>query len=170
MPMEKRHRPWAVCIVSILCLGSQVHAASPADGSCDAAMVGSTSHPSHLWSRFTIYLLVEGRLPAPSSDLVRVLQVALEVYGKETELNVYFAVPSLLGALPPHQKPSAVPLLVAEPEDACSPLKTRHLAGEHPPCAAMKFLVSGISTYCGSMQSVGGAREQCLSRLRSKIL
>ena len=128
MPMQKRLR--AVCIVSILCLGAQAHAASPADGSCDAAMVGLPSHPSLLWSCFAICLLVEGRLPAPPSDLVLALQVALEVYGEDTELNVYFAVPSLLGVLPPQQKPSAVPLLVAHPEDACSPLKTRHLAGK----------------------------------------
>lgn len=131
MPMEKRLRPWAVCIVSILCLGAQVHAASPADGSCDAAMVCLLSQPSLLWSRCTMYLLIEGRLPAPPSELVLALQVALEVYGEDTELNVYFAVPSLLGVLPPHQKPSAVRLLVADPEDACSPLRIRHPAGEN---------------------------------------
>ena len=59
------------------------------------------------------------------------MQVALEVYGGGTEMDVYFGVPSPLGYLPAQQRAEAIPLLVADPENACSPLSSRHLAGKH---------------------------------------
>ncbi len=58
------------------------------------------------------------------------MQVALEVYGDSTEMDVYFGVPSPLGFLPPQQRAEAISLLVADPEDACNSLSSRHLAGE----------------------------------------
>jgi len=59
------------------------------------------------------------------------VQVALEVYGGGTEMDVYFGVPSPLGFLPPQQRAEAISLLVADPEDACYSSSSRHLAGKH---------------------------------------
>lgn len=61
--------------------------------------------------------------------LAPAMQVALEVYGEDSDMDVYFGIPSPLGLLPAQQRPEAVPLLVAEPGDACFPLSSRHLAG-----------------------------------------
>ena len=57
------------------------------------------------------------------------MKVALDIYSDGTEMEVYFAVPSPLGVLPSEQKTEAIPLFVADPEDACSPLNTKHIAG-----------------------------------------
>ena len=59
------------------------------------------------------------------------MKVALEIYSDDTEMEVYFAVPSPLGVLPSEQRTVAIPLVVADPEDACSPLSSKHLAGMH---------------------------------------
>ena len=56
--------------------------------------------------------------------------MALEIYSDGTEMEVYFAVPSPIGVLPADHRIEAVPLVVADPEDACSPLRSKHLAGE----------------------------------------
>lgn len=57
------------------------------------------------------------------------MKVALEIYSDGIEMNVFFAVPSPLGVLPSEQKTEAIPLFVADPEDACSSLKSKHFAG-----------------------------------------
>ena len=57
------------------------------------------------------------------------MKVALELYGDSIETEVYFAVPSPLGVPPSEQRTKAIPLVVADPEDACSPLSSKHLAG-----------------------------------------
>ena len=58
------------------------------------------------------------------------MKVALELTGEGIDMDVYFAIPSPFGLVPPQQRPEALPLTVADPEDACSPLGSRHFAGK----------------------------------------
>ena len=58
------------------------------------------------------------------------MKVALEVTGEGIDMDVFFAISSPFGLLPPQQRPEALPLTVADPEDACSPLGSRHFAGK----------------------------------------
>ena len=50
--------------------------------------------------------------------------------GEGIDMHVYFGIPAPFGLQLPQQRPEALPLTVADPEDACSPLASRHYAGE----------------------------------------
>ena len=58
------------------------------------------------------------------------MKVALEITGEGIDMDVYFGIPAPFGLLLPQQRLEALPLTVADPEDACSPLASRHYAGE----------------------------------------
>ena len=94
-------------------------------------------------------------------DLFRIVKVALEIYGDGIEMEVYFAVPSPLGVLPPGHRSEAVPLIVADPEDACSPLSSRHLAGKlmkYPDMSdSAKVLWSSPPVHTGVKRDVYGS-------------
>ena len=128
----QRSRLRDVCILCILFLGGQVYGASAADESCNAARVSNYSYiglpegkSCKGLSSLTAFTSCE---PAPELELCR-MKVALEIYSDGIEMEVFFAVPSPLGVLPADHRVEAIPLLVADPEDACSPLSSKHLTG-----------------------------------------